>query len=247
MIPLRWLRVLFGFAGVSFFIGLVDELCIWLLSSQLSHQIITGITTGVMVMLLAYHGGSVVRFVLGRKIAEGELVTKISAAITLLRTDLLLVSSTPFPLHRTVLYESKNPAAFTMSDGGSYCIFLSSAMVQKLTEDALACVIAHERGHMMEYHPRKQSLILGLLASVKATTGVTVVAVFIVLLTYLYMLRDWEYIADRRAVSMVGADRLILAFTEFRNISGQKNISRLSELMSSHPSIERRIAAVGRE
>lgn len=237
MIPLRWHRVLLGFAAVSVFIGLVDELGIWLLPPKSMRLIITGLTTGAVVMLLAYRGGSVVRFVLGRQIEGGELGSKVTAALATFQLSVPL-------RYRIVLYEAKNPAAFTISDGGICCIFMSSAMVKGLSREALACVVAHECGHMLEHHPRKQYIILGLLACVKATTGITIAAVFLVLFAYLYMLREWEFIADRHAAGIVGAERLISAFTEFRKLSGEKDISRFSEFMCSHPSLDRRIAAL---
>lgn len=45
---------------------------------------------------------------------------------------------------------------------------------------------------MIERHPRKQFIILGLLACIKATTGITIAAIFMVILAYLYMLREWN-------------------------------------------------------
>ena len=237
MIPIRWHRVFLVFAAVSVFIGLVDEICIWLLPPQAMRQLITGLTTGAVVMLLAYRSGSIVRFVLGKQIAAGELHGKVKAALAAIRL--------PRPLrYRVVLYKAKNPSAFTVSDGGMCCIFLSSAMTEGLSSGALTCVIAHECGHMLERHPRKQFIILGLLACIKATTGITIAAVFIVILAYLYMLREWEFVADRHAAEIVGGDRLVAAFKEFGVLSGEKDISRLSESMCSHPSLNRRIAAL---
>lgn len=237
MIPLRWHRVFLVFAAVSVFIGLVDEICIWLLPPQAMRQMITGLTTGAVVMLLAYRGGSIVRFVLGGKLGTSDLHAKLDSAMSAVRL------SKPIR-YRVVLYKGKNPSAFTISDGGECCIFMSSAMASGLSAGALACVIAHECGHMIERHPRKQFIILGLLACVKATTGITIAAIFMVILAYLYMLREWEFIADKHAAEIVGADCVVSAFNEFRALSGEKDISRLSEFMCSHPSLNRRIAAL---
>lgn len=237
MIPLRWHRVFLVFAAVSVFVGLVDEICLWLLPPQAMRQLITGITTGAVVMLLAYRGGSIVRFVLGGRLGSDELHAKVESARLSIRL--------PKPIrYRVALFDGKNPSAFTISDGSECCIFMSSAMANGLSSGALACVIAHECGHMIEHHPRKQFIILGLLACIKATTGITIAAIFMVILAYLYMLREWEFIADRHAAEIIGSARVVSAFNEFRALSGEKDISRLSEFMCSHPSLNRRITAL---
>lgn len=123
MIPLRWHRVFLVFAAVSVFIGLVDEICIWLLPPQAMRQLITGITTGAVVMLLAYRGGSIVRFVLGGHLVSSELHAKVETARLSIRL--------PKPIHyRVALFDGKNPSAFTISDGSECCIFMSSAMAR---------------------------------------------------------------------------------------------------------------------
>ena len=99
-------------------------------------------------------------------------------------------------------------------------------------------------GHVDNHHPLKLAVMLGLVASVKLSIGVPIGAVIVVLLAYLFMLREWEYVADAAAVKRVSAEDVRLAFEEFQAIAGEKNMSLLSEFFSGHPSIHRRVAAI---
>ena len=77
--------------------------------------------------------------------------------------------------------------------------------------------------------------------------GVPLGAVVAVLIAYLFMLREWEYVADRAAVVRAGSDKVLAAFAQYQAASGEKNASALSELFSGHPSIHRRVAAIQRQ
>jgi Zn-dependent protease with chaperone function len=147
---------------------------------------------------------------------------------------------------RAVLYRSRRPSAVTASDGlGHCCIFVSTALVNALSTQRLTAVLAHECGHAKNRHPLKQAMVLGLLAGFKMSIGIPSVAVVVVLLAYLMMLREWEYVADRHACSIVGATTMISTFEEYRSVSGDEDISGWRELLCGHPSLHRRIAACG--
>jgi Zn-dependent protease with chaperone function len=174
---------------------------------------------------------------MGKRLTDSALELKVHDALQIIGTGKL-------PCFNVVLYDSPRPSAFTVSDGARSCILMSAGMVMGLSPKALAGVIAHESGHILEWHPRKQAAILGMLALVKGITGITIVAVILVLFAYLYMLREWEFAADRRAADIVGAAGMIATFEEYRALSGEKDISRLSESMCSHPSLNRRVDAL---
>ena len=65
-----------------------------------------------------------------------------------------------------------------------------------------------------------------------------------ILMAYLFMLREWEFIADAVAVTKTNVADVRAAFAEYRAISGEANMSRFSEFFSGHPSIHRRLAAI---
>ena len=88
---------------------------------------------------------------------------------------------------------------------------------------------------------------MGLVAAVKMSIGVPLGAVVAVLIAYLFMLREWEYVADRAAVSRAGPINVLAAFFQYQAASGEKNASALSELFSGHPSIHRRVAMIQRQ
>lgn len=145
---------------------------------------------------------------------------------------------------RVILYRSDRPSAVTANDWPQCCIFVSTGMVKSLSTESLAAVLSHECGHVWHRHPLRQAIVLGLLAGVKMSIGVPPAAVVAVLIAYLMMLREWEYVADRHACKTVGADRMQVAFEEYRAASGDKDSSSWSELLSGHPSMRNRVAAL---
>ena len=105
-------------------------------------------------------------------------------------------------------------------------------------------MLAHEYGHLIERHPSRQAIVLGLLAAVKMSVGVPAGAVLCVLLAYLMMLREWEYVADRQGARIVGIETMLSAFSEYRRLSSEEDLPEWSELLCGHPSLHRRIAAL---
>ena len=73
---------------------------------------------------------------------------------------------------------------------------------------------------------------VGLAAAVKLTVGIPLVVALVLLLTYLYMLRQWEYSADAQAVHRTSCADVRAAFDEYRAISQEKDMGRLAELVS---------------
>jgi len=115
----------------------------------------------------------------------------------------------------------------------------------KLSNEGLRAVAAHECGHVISQHPTRIAVLLGLIASVKFSIGVPLLASLTVLLAFLWMLREWEFTADQRAVELVGATAMCAAFMEYRAIAGDAaEASRFSELLSGYPSITRRLRRI---
>lgn len=134
--------------------------------------------------------------------------------------------------------------AITVNEGSTHRAFISTKMVDVMSTAALRGVLAHEFGHVCNHHPFKQALLLGTVAAFKLSVGVPVGAVIVILMAYLYMLRQWEYLADQSACERAGDDSLLRAFKEYQEITDEKNMSLLSELFSGHPSIHRRVEAI---
>ena len=151
---------------------------------------------------------------------------------------------TPRMLMYVSVVQSDRFIAITVRAGRSHRAFVSTRMVDSLSPAALRGVLAHELGHALSAHPLKQAVLLGIVASVKLSIGVPVGAVVVILMAYLFMLREWEFIADAVAVTKTNVTDVRAAFAEYRAISGEANMSRFSEFFSGHPSIHRRLAAI---
>lgn len=144
------------------------------------------------------------------------------------------------------IVDSDRFIAITVNQGKTHRAFISSRMVDSMTPGALRGVLAHEYGHVLNMHPFKQATLLGLVASVKLSIGVPLGAVVVILLAYLFMLREWEYVADAAAVERTGEEDVFAAFGEYQSISGEKDMSVISEFFSGHPSFHRRVSAISR-
>lgn len=142
------------------------------------------------------------------------------------------------------IVESDRFIAITVNQGQTHRAFISSRMVDSMTPGALRGVLAHEYGHVVSMHPFKQATLLGLVASVKLSFGVPLGAVVVILLAYLFMLREWEYVADAAAVERTSKSDVLDAFGQYQAIAGEKNMSVFNEFFSGHPSFHRRVAAI---
>lgn len=236
MVPLRILRVLGVLFGVSMVLAAVDELVIWTGMPPSMRVLANGLSTAAIVFVLIYRGGWVIRYAMNRPTKDRTYHLRARAALK------QVVGSIRPP--RLTIYSSERPAAVTANDGSKCCIFVSTGLIDSLSPASLSAVMAHECGHIMEKHPIRQAIILGLLAGVKMSIGIPAAAVVPIVLAYLMMLRDWEYIADRFAFHRVGCATMIEAFGEYRAVTGFESSNPLVDLLSTHPSIRYRVAAL---
>lgn len=238
MPPLHWLRVLAIFASISFLLAVLDEAMIWFLPPLAMRELVLGLAAGAMVYLMAYRIGSILRFVIDKRIEAGTLIERGESILK----EIAACSGVTATL---LVFESSKLITFSVSDGHNRsCICISSGMISSLSRDAIAGVLAHECGHINANHPRRLALLLALLATVKMSGGISAAIVVMVILTYLYMQREWEFAADKKGAECVGPSALITAFNEYKSVSGEKDLSRLGEIFSAHPGMHRRIAAL---
>ena len=198
-----------------------------------------GVFAGAMVFLLAYEWGRVLRFCAKGVVQSAALNAKVRAVLDEIgvKQEVLAVS----------IIDSKEFHGATVREGGGHRMFISTRFLDTLSSSALRGLLAHEYGHVENKHPIKLAALLGIVASVKLSVGVPLGAVVAILLAYLFMLREWEYVADEAACQHVGVDDVLAAFHEYRAASGDKSIGALSEFFCGHPSLHKRIAAVMRK
>lgn len=201
-------------------------------------DVCAGLFAGAMVFLLAYEWGRVLRFCAKGTVSSEAANAKVQTVLDEIgvKRGLLSVS----------VIDSKDFHGATVREGGGHRMFISTRFLDTLSPSALRGLLAHEYGHVENGHPIKLAVLLGMVASVKLSVGVPLGAVVAILLAYLFMLREWEYVADAAACRRTGADDVLAAFLEYREASGDKPIGTLSEFFCGHPSLHKRIAAVMR-
>lgn len=270
MIPLRIFRLLIVLFVISALIGIFEEVLTRNGASIELVKLASGVFAGFIVFAMAYEGGRILLFCgkgLVNDAASREKVREALLDLGILeerrygkrrregiknlinenlrtRNDRRCDASSDKLLMYVSVVESERFIAITVNQGRTHRAFISTRMLNTMTPEALRGVLAHEYGHVVNLHPFKQASLLGLVAAVKLSVGVPIGAVVLLLLSYLYMLRQWEYVADASAVARTSPSHVMAAFDEYQAIAGEENMGFWSELVSGHPSLHRRVAAV---
>lgn len=237
MIPVHIYRLVVVLFGISLLVAGVDTglAAIGLRGPWLTAM--GGLFSGVVVFLMALEGGRTLRFCAKglTKAVDHKHISELLQKIHCANMDL-----------RVSVIESKRVFAVSVSEGRSHRIFLSKRLIDEFSRSALKGVLAHECGHIRSRHPTKQAALLGLVAGVKMAFGVPLLSTLVILMAYLWMLREWEFIADMEAAKMTGSVSLKRAFEEYIRITGVTEVSSpFSELFSGHPSFARRLTRIG--
>ncbi len=266
MIPLRIYRTLIVLFLVSGFLALAEMIFVRIGLPRDTILVLSGVFAGLIIFVLVYQGGSVLLFCGKGLVDDPVRREKIREALLSIGVLEERRKSRRIARHskkyvgenmrrqdvrdkaRTLMYVSVVTSdrfiAITVNSGRSHRAFVSSKMVDSMSAHALRGVLAHELGHAISAHPLKQAVLLALVASVKLSIGVPLGAAIVMLIAYLFMLREWEYVADAMAVKKTSVSDVQAAFDEYKAISGEKNMSRFSEFFCGHPSIHRRLAAI---
>jgi Zn-dependent protease with chaperone function len=250
MLPFRLHRLLIALFAVSAALVLVDETMRWAEMPVVVRFAVAGVAAGGLVFLLAYFGGTMLRFTLRVGNPPAALHDRAAAVMADVR---------PIDRRAPVLtvFDQSSLHAFAVNDGRGTCVFISSALVGHLSPRELAGVLAHECGHISEDHPVRLAVVLAMLASVKFSVDIPLLAAVVVILAYLLMMREWEYAADQRACQIVRPQVVIDALTRYRQLSrGDRRPARarrftalrwcLSEILSAHPASGRRMRELRR-
>ena len=266
MIPLRVYRALIVLFLVSSFLALVELFGVRMGLPANLNSVVSGVAAGCIVFGLVFHGGPALVFCGKGLVDDPERRSKIREALFAIgaleerrkggrrkrrrepftgqEQRMAASDAGPRMLMYVSVVQSDRFIAITVRAGRSHRAFVSTRLVDSLSPAALRGVLAHELGHALSAHPLKQAVLLGIVASVKLSIGVPVGSVVVILMAYLFMLREWEFIADAVAVTRTSVTDVRAAFDEYRAISGEANMSRFSEFFSGHPSIHRRLAAI---
>ena len=153
---------------------------------------------------------------------------------------------------RLVMVDDPGHIAFGVGMPSRSTIFITKGLSNHVTASTLEGILAHEIGHISSRHTLVQAFVFAGLFAGKTLIGIPGGLAPMILLGYLAVLRQCEFAADRRAVSLVGSERAAATLLELRNLVKERIrkpdcadfTSWLKDGFSTHPSFARRIAAV---
>mgnify|MGYP001166054556 CR=1 FL=1 len=236
MIPVSATRIGLVLLGISVLVAGVDYALIFIGLRGRLLLLCMGAFTGILVALMAMEGGLTLRFC-AKGVLKAAQSRRVDEAMARLGCQNLEI--------RVSVIDARRLFAVTVPEGCGHRLFVSNFLIMTFTPEALRGVLAHEYGHMRQKHPAKQAVLLGLVAGVKMTAGIPLLAGLAILFLYLWMLREWEFIADSEALRLAGSESLKKAFHEYHVVSGDTvEASLVSEIFSGHPSFARRWARI---
>ena len=237
--------MLFLLFGISAFLAFGDQLVLGLGLSQQATVVISGLMGGMLVFGMAYQGGRSLAFIancITNDPARNSRISAVQDAIGRSAEDRVPVMA-DLDI-KTVVLNTEYLMAFTVRCGSGNWVFLSTSIMDKLSDTGLRGLLAHEYGHIRCGHPLKIASVLGLIATVKMAFGVPFGASVVLLLSYLYLLRTWEFAADAAAVRSGEGNALLTGLEEFRLFGQDKEASGLMEFFYGHPNLSRRLSAI---
>ena len=216
MIPVRWHRIFIVLLIISAFLACADVGLTSIGLTGFPLSVCSGLVAGAVVFVMAIEGGRLLRFC-----AKGLVKPQYISSMT---KELMSSSVGCEKLGiRVSPMDSDSIFAVTVSEGRFFRTFVSKGLLVRFSTEGLRGVAAHECGHVISGHSRRLSALLGLIAAVKFSVGVPLMASVAVLLSFLWLLRQWEYEADARAVSLIGANALITAFADYEKATGKSD------------------------
>jgi predicted Zn-dependent protease len=154
------------------------------------------------------------------------------------------------------LINDKEFNAFTIPGG---YLYVNSGLMNAATDDELACVVAHEIGHVAARHSVKKlqaalgyQLIMGIALGISGQQTMASAMDVVFNLAILGYSREDELLADRLAVrysKKSGFDPygMVTFFKKLQSEADKKGGKLNIELFNSHPDIEKRIKNVEKE
>jgi STE24 endopeptidase len=130
-------------------------------------------------------------------------------------------------------------------------VFITEKLLNVMDSDEVVGILAHEIAHCKKRHITKTLLTsvflvvfgvilrLYLLQRIEPSIAISLTAVILIILdkVYLALMRKFKYEADLIGAEVVGVETMISALRKLE----EKDIGKLSEIYSDHPSIKNRI------
>lgn len=233
MIPSTWYRQVVLFliaAGMA--VGLL-----WLATELLRverDRAFAQTVAGVIVLLGIYAGGPLSARLLAPQGSSNKLL--------LARLERVCAA---LPIRRIVfLYDHSAQSAVTVGIVASQArIYITSGMLERLSDEGLRGVLAHEETHIREHH-----ILLSFCYASAYAFAVSITesaALFIAgFLAFMALRRIFEYRADAGGTELAGKAAMVAALTELKRMFPTHGWMRFLILASPYPTLEMRARAV---
>lgn len=237
MIPVRIHRVIIVLIGISVFIAGANTVLEAFGLHGEALRICSGVFAGFVVFCLAMQGGRTLLFCARGLVKPSQISSYVAGLMSLGGGGELDIRVSPM--------NSNSLFAVTVQEGRHCRTFISRGLLVQFSQEGIRGVAAHECGHVMRFHTARLAVLLGVIAGVKFSVGISLLPSIAILVGFVWMLRRGEYVADRQAVKLVGADAIKAALKDYQTISGDKSDDSIFlELLSAHPRIARRVVKI---
>lgn len=243
MVPMRSSRLLLAFPVLVGVVAAIDTVAGFVSSSPEAQQITSAWLTGLLLLSYAWIAPWL-HECLAVASTTGHAETRKLLAVTLKRHAAAAGISTP----KLIFVEHASPVAFGIGLPGASTVFVTTGMCEAVDARTLDFVIAHEVSHISLKHSLFQAIVFAGLYLGKVLLGLPPLLAPFILLGYLAFMRQCEFAAD------CGASRLTNCSTTRHGLAALaqmvkevKRPSVLVDLLSTHPSFHRRIAATSPE
>lgn len=240
MTPMRPSRLLLAFCALFGVVVAIDQLAGLVFSGAEQKETASAFLTGLLLLTYAWiapwlHERLALRPTKGHSDARKLL------AVTLKRK----AQSAGIPTPKLVLIEHPSRVAFGVGMPAVSTVFVTTGLCENIDTETLDFVIAHEVSHISLGHSLFQATVFCGLFLGKTLLGFPALLAPLLLLGYLGFMRQCEFAADARASHLTGHATTRHGLSTLAQMMGEATRpNTVVELLSTHPSFHRRIAAV---
>jgi Zn-dependent protease with chaperone function len=243
---MRKTRLLLGFPLLVTTISVIDHLAQLVTATITSQKLVSDLLSASIILGLSFWSPYVLRW-LAVKEAPPLRDEAFKAEIARVCQDVSGASP------RLVLLASDKATASCSGSGKTSTIFLTTGLLSTFSRQTVLATIAHECGHLRMRHAVHQALMFSCMFLASRWMALPPFSMPVFMLVYLAVARQFELTADQQAADHVGTGAMTQCLIDLSAHVGTPaepskgpRMSMWRDLLCSHPSFERRIAALQR-
>jgi len=233
MIPSSWFRRLI----LAFFLLELAGVLMWLATILFPNPTdkATAQTIAGIVFLFGFYAGAPL---------SARFLAPVGSGDRTMTCRLSLILSQMPPTYPVFLYDHADQNANTVGIMARHSrIYVTSGLMNSMSNDGLKGILAHENAHIREHHIMiafAYACTYALLVQLTDSTWLFALG----LLGFLALRRHFEYRADAGAARLVGKDAVLTGLRELQAIYPSRSWTRWLVAFASHPTLAMRIRAL---